>query len=481
MTSSVRQFDFINGPETSAAPTAADPSVDSDAITFGYARENYLQGGEAVADIAALKAIAEADRKDMDVRFVDALQTIYYFDSVSAATGDDKFIVEPTVGSGRWRHVDQATLATISEYEEQSSTPSNPDVGNLKFYPKTDNKFYTLDSSGNEVEVGLASGGLTYSAKSADYVITDIDGLGTIAVTTGSSSFTFGSGDVTTGTDRITETAHGMSDGDTIFITSDADSDIPAGLDFGVSYFIVGSATNDFQLALTVAGSAIDITDSGGGVNTVHKGVKITLPTASDNSSRIIKIMKLDATTPRAVVDGEGAETINGATSFELYNQRDNVELQSDGSNWILLSRYNNVTSHVEHYNGLGHGSTGIRVRTFSNHDETGTALGSSADTTNGDAILIYQSGKYNITYSDTRTGGNHVVGVSLNSSSTTTLTSLTFSELLAVSEATTTVTAHCGVVVTLSAGDFIKAHDTGGNDGTDVFTQMRVNQITAE
>jgi len=42
--------------------------------------------------------------------------------------------------------------------QEQSATPSNPTAGDKKFYAKDDGKVYTLDSDGNEIEVGSGAG-----------------------------------------------------------------------------------------------------------------------------------------------------------------------------------------------------------------------------------------------------------------------------------------------------------------------------------
>src|SRR5690606_30736857 len=42
---------------------------------------------------------------------------------------------------------------------KEVSTPSSPASGYKKLYPKTDGKFYTLDSDGNEVAVGSGAGG----------------------------------------------------------------------------------------------------------------------------------------------------------------------------------------------------------------------------------------------------------------------------------------------------------------------------------
>lgn len=298
----------------------------------------------------------------------------------------------------------------------------------------------------------------------------------------GSSTFTFGSGEVTPGTDRIFKTSHGLVNGDVIWISSNSDTDIPDGLLNGVTYFIVGATANDFQLSLTLGGAVVDIINGGGGTNTVNKSAKVNLPSTAINNVKTIKVRKSDLTNGRVVLVADGSDTIGDSNYFNLFWQNDNVELQSDGiSNWVVVNKYNNIVSHVEHYNGLGHGSTGIRVRTFTNHDSFGPALKSSADTTNGDAIVVYQSGFYSISYSDTRVGGNHFVGISKNADSTVTLTLLTFDEVLAVNEAGTTITAHCSTTIRLEAGDIIKAHDTGSNDGTDVFSQMRISQISVD
>jgi hypothetical protein len=41
-------------------------------------------------------------------------------------------------------------ILNIPEHATVSLTPGNPDSGNMKIYPKNDNEWYTLDSSGNE-------------------------------------------------------------------------------------------------------------------------------------------------------------------------------------------------------------------------------------------------------------------------------------------------------------------------------------------
>lgn len=52
-----------------------------------------------------------------------------------------------------------APIIDVASLTEQGSSPATPSAGTKKFYAKTDGKLYTLDSSGNEIEVGSGAGG----------------------------------------------------------------------------------------------------------------------------------------------------------------------------------------------------------------------------------------------------------------------------------------------------------------------------------
>lgn len=84
----------------------------------------------------------------------------------TTATLTSPTINTPTVSGGTFTN---ATLATptinVASYTEQSSTPSTPSAGTKKFYAKNDGKLYTLNSAGEELEVGSGAGtggGLNY-------------------------------------------------------------------------------------------------------------------------------------------------------------------------------------------------------------------------------------------------------------------------------------------------------------------------------
>jgi len=71
--------------------------------------------------------------------------------------------------------------------------------------------------------------------------------------------------------------------------------------------------------------------DASGGAFTV------TLPDAAgDNADRVIIIKKIDATANAVTVDGDGADTIDGATTNIISVQNASITVVSDGSNWCI-------------------------------------------------------------------------------------------------------------------------------------------------
>lgn len=68
---------------------------------------------------------------------------------------------------------------------------------------------------------------------------------------------------VDTATDKINLVSHGLSDGERIlFYTDDT---LPTGLSENTIYFVVNSATNDFQVSTSAGGDPVDITGAGSG------------------------------------------------------------------------------------------------------------------------------------------------------------------------------------------------------------------------
>lgn len=73
-------------------------------------------------------------------------------------------------------------------------------------------------------------------------------------------------------------------------------------------------------------------------VTTAASDRTITLPTASANTGRRITIKKVDSGTGHVIVDGAGAETIDGVATFYLTAQYNFVELVCDGTEWHIIN-----------------------------------------------------------------------------------------------------------------------------------------------
>lgn len=128
MTTSTRQLDYTTGVETSELPTSGSPTNPTDTVTLDYADKNYQQGTSMRANIAAVKAIVAADRKDGDVVFVKDINEEYYFDSGSVAAGDDDLVLAPDAGTGRWLKrtiLNKANTFTDTTQSTTTSTGSN--------------------------------------------------------------------------------------------------------------------------------------------------------------------------------------------------------------------------------------------------------------------------------------------------------------------------------------------------------------------
>ncbi len=63
--------------------------------------------------------------------------------------------------------------------------------------------------------------------------------------------------------DIIIRTDHLLSDNDIIFFTETAPGDLPAEIEANRKYFVINSATNNFQIAKTLGGSVLEFTDDG--------------------------------------------------------------------------------------------------------------------------------------------------------------------------------------------------------------------------
>jgi hypothetical protein len=69
-------------------------------------------------------------------------------------------------------------------------------------------------------------------------------------------------------TDVVTSDTHGFVGGEVLQLTTA--TTLPAGLALATNYYVINVTTDTFQLSATPGGTAINITDTGTGVHTLH-------------------------------------------------------------------------------------------------------------------------------------------------------------------------------------------------------------------
>lgn len=67
-------------------------------------------------------------------------------------------------------------------------------------------------------------------------------------------------------------------------------------------------------------------------------GFTITLPAAASVAGKRLRFKKIDSTTNIVLIDGNASETIDGALTFSLSYQNQELDIQSDGTNWQIIS-----------------------------------------------------------------------------------------------------------------------------------------------
>jgi uncharacterized protein YaiE (UPF0345 family) len=66
-------------------------------------------------------------------------------------------------------------------------------------------------------------------------------------------------------------------------------------------------------------------------------GFTVTLPAAATNTGRIFNIKKVDSSVNAVTIDGNGAETIDGAATLAITTQWTSIKVQSTGTAWIVI------------------------------------------------------------------------------------------------------------------------------------------------
>jgi len=110
----------------------------------------------------------------------------------------------------------------------------------------------------------------------------------------------------------------------------------------GGGWNALGSGGGGSTLTLSSKGANYTITDADGidMVLATAGGITITLPTAADNSGRVIRVKKTDTGTDTVTIDGEGAETIDGSATVIMSTRYQALSIVCDGVAWQTIVHY---------------------------------------------------------------------------------------------------------------------------------------------
>jgi len=120
------------------------------------------------------------------------------------------------------------------------------------------------------------------------------------------------------------------------------------GVTVPVSTFMAGvlddadaaEAMRTLQPSQTQTDTNHTITDSGASVVRVSTGASdrtITLPTLADNLDRKITIVKVDSAAGDVIIDGEGAEAMEGRATITLVGQDSTLVIRASATEWEIL------------------------------------------------------------------------------------------------------------------------------------------------
>ena len=103
----------------------------------------------------------------------------------------------------------------------------------------------------------------------------------------------------------------------------------------------INSIIDDLPVRVSRAVSSAATADINAGVylaDATSAAFTVTLPSVAAYKYRQLTIKKVDSSANAVTVDGNGSETIDGATTYALSAQYDSVTIYSDGSEWHVIA-----------------------------------------------------------------------------------------------------------------------------------------------
>lgn len=203
----------------------------------------------------------------------------------------------------------------------------------------------------------------------------------------------------------------------------------------------------------------------------------VTLPTAADNTNRIIDIIKVDTGTNEVIIDGEGTELVGLSETTRLSKQGQRISIVCDGTGWQILYASSNGEIYLR--SGNGHGSTNNKIRRYTTTvvDE-GDAFTYADSSTDGMSITVNRDCIASITNTDSHTSAS-ACGVSLNSASlTTSIASLAATEIVYIFDTVANLFNGNSASIRLYKNDVIRVHDDGTPSSSVSRVLFRIEEI---
>ena len=226
------------------------------------------------------------------------------------------------------------------------------------------------NTGGGDPKINMQVGGTTTFSIGIDNDDADKLKIGTSALETNTRVTIDATGNVGVGTTN--PGAKLDVDGDAIFNESGAAKNFRVESDANTHMLFIDGTNNEIGINTSTPASTLDIQGSLGykvttitaatTLNQTHNVVlcntgpyTVTLPAAASNTGKVYYIKNIDVDGDDITIDGNGAETIDGATTFLLDPYKHAVRIVSDGTNWHVLeesgSSVNSSYSSFNHVN----------------------------------------------------------------------------------------------------------------------------------
>lgn len=215
-------------------------------------------------------------------------------------------------------------------------------------------------------------------------------------------------------------------------------------------------------------------------IDTALGDVTANLEASSGNSGESISFYIFDATND-FIIDGDSAETINGAATFELRSLEENAIIISDNSNWVINSLYVNEYVEAE----VSAANYTVSANTYV--DATGGAVALEPGTWEvcyeGNAYYEWLSGTIGVSCNTALRTGSTAIDTTTKVMSHTLQTGDTYhvetirvcAEVAIASDTTYKMSMQCGVADTAAKGNFISGAWSGSIVGESKISARRI------